>query len=106
MISKNKKYRTRDGREPQGLTQLSNGMWGYWIDNTPVSVHSNGRLYGDCKAESQLDLIEVKEKHEGWINVYKDGVCGSYPNKNMADQDRGTSRIACIKIEYEEGEGL
>lgn len=47
------------------------------------------------------------EKKVMWVNVYEDGLGGNnYLTKEMADRTCRTRRVACIRIEYEEGEGL
>lgn len=58
-------------------------------------------------------LYRIKpEKKTGWINLYGDCQMKSghhftvYPTKEIADHAAGESRIACIQIEYSEGEGL
>jgi hypothetical protein len=65
---------------------------------------------GKCSVvlgDHPYDLIDVPVKHEAWMNIYsKYG--GSAPHKTKADADRQAmaGRIACIRVEYEEGEGL
>lgn len=49
------------------------------------------------------------EKKEGWVNIYPSGYGRMHPTKVQADQavsNEPDGRIACIKITYEEGEGL
>jgi hypothetical protein len=107
MITKDKKYRTRDGREPKGLTPLNDEEWGFWLNNSSFIVQSNGKIFD--KLNSFADLIEVKEKHEGWVNVYIGGgeiFSALHPTRKEADECSDGDRIACIKIEYEEGEGI
>lgn len=47
------------------------------------------------------------EKRVAWVNIYVDSsllyVC---PTKEEADKQGGCARIACIRVEYEEGEGI
>ncbi len=67
-----------------------------WDDLAPhVSFNSTGKY-------------RIKpEKKIGWINIYGRGV-GSvfHQSKQHADEYQLHNRLACIKIEYEEGEGL
>lgn len=57
------------------------------------------------------DLINVPERHVRWVNVYRglDGrmwgasLCVS---REMADAHADCNRIACLRIEFEEGQGL
>lgn len=59
----------------------------------------------------RIDLINPTVKHEGWINIYPNckEVFGSeiHPSRGIADlhADNAT-RTACIKITWEDGEGL
>ena len=108
MIDINKQYRTRDGREVRllmtdggGLTpiigaiKLINGEW------SPC----NWPAFGHCRKFTNMDLIEVKPKHVRWVNLYSVGIL----TREDADSHALGSphkRIACIRVEFEEGEGL
>ena len=119
MISKDKQYRTRDGREARvyatdghpeepihGAFKDFDGNWNHtswYMDGT--SVYS---VMG-------ADLIEVKPriKRTMWVNVYPGFVALKimsvlWPSKERADNQGMSNRIACVKIEIdcEEGEGL
>lgn len=55
----------------------------------------------------KLDIVNAKRK--GWLNLYRDGRCYFHNTKEEADRFRdtyGAPLIACIPIEFEEGEGL
>jgi hypothetical protein len=106
MISKDKTYRTRDGREVRI----------YAIDGGGVHcVHGavrNPEGWAMCSwsLESSCDLIEVKPriKRTVWLNVYPDKN-GDYSQlRGLADALAATDRLACVKVEIdcEEGEGL
>lgn len=110
MISKDKQYRTRDGREVRiyamdgatsgmvhGAIKESIGWLAYTWDK------DGGTYYEHCA------LVEVKPRHKRtvWLNVYDDDtVC--YHNKEEAKLNATHDRIACIRIDldFEEGEGL
>ena len=109
MISKDKTYRTRDGREVRiyatdgggdypvhGSVKTDDG----WRSRTWVS---NGQV-GPFKNNG--DLIEVKPriKRTVWLNVYENG--GVYAVTDPIN--KGEQCIACVKVEIdcEEGEGL
>jgi len=113
MISKNKTYRTRDGREVRiyatdgggdypvhGSVKTNDG----WRSRTWVS---NGQV---GPFENDGDLIEVKPriKRTVWINVYDNEVISLFVVKEKADSMALGGRIACVKVEIdcEEGEGL
>ena len=114
MISKDKTYRTRDGREVRiyatdgfgyksvhGAIKEDNGWW-------PLEWNENGT---SISHKHSFDLIEVKPRYQRtlWMNMYLD-----YPDMRghvseaAADQAARDDRIACIKIDldFEEGEGL
>lgn len=106
MIDINKQYRTRDGREVRLLMVDAGG-------NCPVigAFKRADGTWSSCEwpaigkyhALSDLDLIEVKPKHVRWVNYYPG--C-HHPSRESADRNAGSARIACIRVEFEEGEGL
>lgn len=63
---------------------------------------AKGRYYASSKHPS--DLMLAGEKKGGWINVYKDGCCGSvYPSKEEALKARDEATcVDTIHIEWEE----
>ena len=69
------------------------------------SYTKDGRHYTDCP--DIFDLFFAPEKHEGWVNVYKEGT-NSYlegcicVTKEEAKRIRGYGYITTIKIEWEE----
>ena len=112
MISMDKKYRTRDGREVRI----------YAVDgNMPLCVHGAFKDHGEWRpcswqqdgvqffVKGPFDLIEVKPriKQTKWVNVYPDWQT-IYSDKKEADYLATPDRIACVKVEIdcEEGEGL
>ena len=111
MISKDKTYKTRDGREVR-IYATDNG--GFKPVHGAVAAH-----YGWCLREwnedgtigaytDPCDLIEVKPriKRTVWLNVYERSVAG-WDSKDKAD-GAGPGRVACVKVEIdvEEGHGL
>ena len=76
------------------------------------SCTADGRFYSSGH-ESSLDIFNAPEPKkkvwvEGWLNVYPDGYCSFWYDRNAADNMEISERIACIRIdqEIEEGEGL
>jgi hypothetical protein len=70
---------------------------------------ANGRIHPS--KDSPYDLVNVPKKHEVWINFYDDDGEGdydsySYPSRAIADESADSNRIACIRVEFTEGEGL
>ena len=59
---------------------------------------------------SLLNLINIPEKRTVWVNVFERFVGAKLcSNKAEAEHDAtiyGTPRIACVKVEFTEGEGL
>ena len=113
MISMDKKYRTRDGREVRIYATDGGGE---------VPVH--GAVKGPTGwvsccwqrdgvqmfYEDTYDLSEVKPriKRTVWLNVYADK-SGDYSQaRSIADCMAGPNRIACVDVEIdcEAGEGL
>jgi hypothetical protein len=111
MISKDKQYRTRDGREVRIYAtdgHPSEPVHGAFQDyscawNSTMWRHDGTNVYG--KGES--DLIEVKQriKRTVWLNVFRNGevVSTSEPPDHYI-----TTIFACVPVEIdcEEGEGL
>lgn len=67
----------------------------------------DGSLYGDD--DSQENLRNVPERGECWVNIYSDGSrCSpsAHRTRERADEYARHDRIACVRVEYEEGEGL
>jgi hypothetical protein len=115
MIDMNKQYRTRDGREARvlmtdaggsapvvGVVNVGGGCWETcrWL--------ANGRYYPRELAD--IDLIEIKPKHVRWLNCYADGrmtwIGRGHESRESAELNVARDRIACIRVEFEEGEGL
>ena len=124
MIDKNKKYRTRDGREVRIYATDGNSIWavhgailvedGWWAmcwakDGKFIC----GGVY-DGSPSSASDLVEVKPriKRTFWVNVYPESVSLKIMSvswsKERADNQAMSNRIACVKVEIdcEEGDGL
>lgn len=116
MIDMKKQYKTRDGRavtlfttEAKGLRNGRNVVGTIEDNEYPYSWdrYGKGSLTGD-------DLLEVKPVREGWVNIYghpegnEPFVTRLYSAKKDADFMvlRNEPRLACIKIQFTEGEGL
>ena len=59
---------------------------------------------GNILGSDKKTLREVKPKITRWINIYQNFV--GYETKEKADGAAGSRRIACVKVEFEKGEGL
>ena len=129
MISKDKTYRTRDGREVR--IYATDGVGSCAIHGAVLSEEVKGVRSNQPGKEwcvtvwspegkhiaVHFDLIEVKPRHKRtvWLNVYGEHI-SVHEEKYHADASitinswvGGTlDRIACIKVDldFEEGEGL
>ena len=106
-----KEYQYRNGEKPWKI------IWDVPNDIYPiVTIDKEGDVNGHLPDgrwfiddESQHDLVEVKKKIKGWVNVYETAPhvyeLGAL-NETKPDKDIHSAAIACIEIEFEEGEGL
>lgn len=119
MISMEKKYTTRDGRPVRLLCVDGGGKYPIVgiISNADgeksVETWSEEGRFCLISNAPHFDLIEVKTKRTGWINIYSKSHkdrnitimgCASWicETEEMADENAGGDRIACIQIEWEE----
>lgn len=58
----------------------------------------------DSNEEYELNLVNVKEKHEVWINIYPFQMPMSHPSREAADVNALRNRTARIKITYKNGQ--
>jgi hypothetical protein len=114
MISMDKKYLTRNGREVRiyaldggGLHTVQGAIkdpeTGIWV---LCRWNEQGRINF---TEFPSDLFEVKPriKRTVWVNVYANGFSG-WGDRKTADANSSFTRLACVKVEIdcEEGHGL
>ena len=89
----NKKYPVR------GEVLKKSGFWSFesW---TPEGEWSA------CAADSDLDLVNVPEKHVRYFNMYPDSGKFVQPrsSRDEADAKAAAGRIACVRVEFEEGQ--
>ena len=64
-------------------------------DYTKDGCLNDGRI-------TEYDLFFAPEKHEGWINVYRNAVSRIYDSEEQAKYCKGIKALATIKIEWEE----
>ena len=67
-----------------------------------------GRYYFGDDILRPTDLVNVPpEKYVRWLNLYaRPGLFTNHISREEADKHARPDRIACIRIEFEEGEGL
>ena len=105
----NRKVVTRNGRSARIICTDARGNYpivalieegGY--DNA-LSYTKDGKLYA---GESNVyDLFFAPEKHEGWVNVYRDFddvMCGSVFATEEDAKCKAKTAIATVRIEWEE----
>ena len=103
-----KKVVTRDGRDVRIIcTDFDNSDF-------PVIGGIKGSMWPDCFTangfmikgdEHPADLFFASEKHEGWVNVYRDFdglMCGSVFATEEDAKCNAKTAIATVKIEWEE----
>jgi len=114
-IDWNKPVQTKDGRKFFYLGRIPHvrlPIVGYIEgDDVPGQWPADGRI--NHNFDSNNDLINVPEKHKLWVNVYRDdngdwrsGIEASKEAADLRDGYNIYTRIACIRIEFHEGEGL
>jgi hypothetical protein len=112
-----KPVRTRDGRAARIVCTDAGGMQPLvaLVSLAEREIieryHKNGLYYENGRHESGLDLVNIPVKRGGWVNVLPpDRICrdvvGMYDTKEAADKNASENRVACIFVEFEEGEGL
>lgn len=109
---------TRDGRTARIICTDTKGSQGETIValvadkngiESPRNFFQSGH-YLDAYAENDLDLINApapKRKFVRWVNMYEHtATVFTYEKKEIADRDASAHRTACIRVEFEEGDGL
>ena len=76
---------------------------GAWLDNIMVPHRGDAARILNPKCVRKAPI-----RHKRWVNIYLDYPAYIIPHltKEEADKRADATRIACIPIEYEEGEGL
>ena len=105
----NRKVVTRNGRSARIICTDAKGNYpivvlieegGY--DNA-LSYTKDGKLY--VGETNDYDLFFATEKHEGWVNVYRDFddmMCGSVFATEEDAKCKAKTAIATVRIEWEE----
>ncbi len=110
-----RKVVTRDGRnvrirctdrksEEQPIVALVSSLT---EDSEYVGTYRKDGIWSTSGCASELDLFFAPEKHEGWVNLYKDNdnVYASmdiFKTKEKAEALSCSSCIATVKVEWEE----
>lgn len=73
-----------------------------------IVTYTNEGHYYLCEPSKVNDLFFAPEKHEGWVNVYRDLGLGGlrcrciFDSEEEAKRNRDETAIATVKIEWEE----
>jgi hypothetical protein len=112
MISKDKTYRTRGGREVR--IYATDGGGDYPVHGSvktddgwrPRTWVSNGQV-GPFKNDGDLSEVKPRIKRTVWLNMYENNV-HPHSTKEFAMYCKKDGLLACVKVEIdcEEGEGL
>ena len=108
LANPSKKVVTREGRDVRIIcTDKCGGhpivaLVRYDDAESLVCYDMNGRMWGSTE-----DLFFAPEKHEGWINLYKDddivyASMDTFKTKKEAESASCSTCIATVKIEWEE----
>ena len=111
----NKKVVTRDGRSARIVCVDAKGEYPVVamvlsLDGTLETPHNytkNGHFDNNAY-EYTYDLFFSTEKHEGWVNIYRDLNIKElycryiFPSEEEAKRNATSDTIATIKIEWEE----
>ena len=107
-----KPVRTRDGRPARIVCTDARGTFPVVAlvadedgDESPREYTLSGHVHSGA-APNNLDLINAPERHVRWVNVYSAGGCTGHKTRHDADTWNDSGRIACVRLEFEEGEGL
>ncbi len=95
-----------DGRSISGLYLYNDNEWAIsWRADGSASATTS-------RDESDFDIVkEIKPKEVGYMNVYPSSHSSHiavaeiiWPTRAKADDVRRSKRLACIRVEFEEGQ--
>ncbi len=101
-------FTTRDGRAVRIYASDADGIYpvhGAFLNADDEWCIETWTADGSWRCEpNPCDLIPRPVKKRGWLNVYEFSL---HPSKTLADQSRErVPTLACIEVEFTEGEGL
>lgn len=95
-------YRKHNNNAP--LVVITTDVTGFKVMN---QYKLDGHRLDDLHHVPLLDLVNIPKNHTIWINIYPECYnINIFETKFQADLAAARSRIACIEIKFEEGEGL
>lgn len=114
-IDWNKPLQTNEGEQARLLGVLNGDTYIVAVtDNETDYEHAyEYNKLGECLYEDDegrfdiFNLVNTPQKLTRWLNIYPDGrYVHFHETRQEADESANNKRIACIKVEFEEGEGL
>ena len=107
---------TRDGRPVRILATDTLGLGDYPAQPILAIVPEDGepqllKFWEDGKflqgrTPCVTDLVNVPEKQVRYVNIYPTKIGWVHLTKREAEECRRVGRIACIRVEFTEGDGL
>jgi hypothetical protein len=107
MIDITKKHTARNGTEVTLVSDKGRGRYpivGYIGDSDTLQCWTSEGVYHIDAGLHSFDLVEVKEKKVAYFNTYPEDRTWLNSTRDIADKNADKTRIACIRIEYEEGQ--
>ena len=56
--------------------------------------------------EGSFEEWKEPQRGECWVNIDADGYFDAWKSREVADRQKNPDRIACVKVEWTEGQGL
>ncbi len=104
MFDPTKPYQRRDGKFAKIIYTRTDGTFIVLdSDETVYSMNQDGSF--SFGKETDCDLVNIPQKIEGWVNIYPHMVHKIKEDANEIEI-KSVGRIACIKVEFKEGEGI
>lgn len=113
-IEAGKFYRSKCGKKVHVVGRSEDGK--HWVvealNGQECDANRLYRIGDDGNNIAGNDFWHVIEEWKesrrivGWLNLDEDGCHSFYDSREEADEDKSSDRIACVKIDVTEGEGL
>lgn len=79
-------------------------------NNIADNWQAGGNYWRKCtigQLDQSKDLINVPEKRVVWVNIYEQPLAiAAHGSRGTADKSASVGRIACVRVEFTEGEGI